>query len=237
MQEPPLSSELVIKHILFDVADTLLHKPALYGTIRETLAGAGITAEVTTIARAHRVTRELLTVPDRTGREFYMIFNVRFLEVLGVLPTDELVERIYLNCRNLPWEPFADTAVLKKLGLPIGIISNWDSSLRDKLSQHFDFEFNPIIISEEIGVAKPDPLIYESALKATGLTPEKILFIGDSIHLDFVPAFSLGLKALLVDRSGFYTNFNGYRIENLHDLIAFMGRTLVNGQEAVWLKN
>lgn len=231
-----MSSKPVIKYILFDVADTLLHKPALWETINATLAKAGVTTEITAIMRAHRATRELLTVPDQTGRDFYLVFNTRFLEVLGVLPTEALAEQIYLDCRSLPWEPFADTTVIKELGLPVGVISNWDSSLREKLASHFAFEFSPIIISEEVGFAKPDPRIYESALKATGMKPEEILFIGDSIHLDLVPALFLGLKAVLVDRNRFYTAFNGIRIESLDALPALLGRTLMNNREVAWSK-
>lgn len=222
-----MSSKRVIKHVLFDVADTLLHKPALWETIKSTLANAGVTVEITVIARAHRATRELLTVPDRTGRDFYLTFNARFLEVLGVLPTNELVEQIYLNCRSLPWAPFADTAVLKELGLPIGIVSNWNSTLREQLETHFpELMFSPIVVSEEHGTAKPDLQIYMAAVHRTGLCPNEILFIGDSIRLDMVPAIHAGLTALLIDRQVLYPFYNGFRIEDFSELPALLQRML-----------
>lgn len=211
-------SNLVIKHVLFDVADTLLHKPALLGTIRRTLANAGITVDAATIARAHRATRELLTVPDRTGREFYLVFNFRFLEVLGVLPTPALAEQIYLNCRSLPWEAFPDTAVFEKIGLPVGVVSNWDSSLREKLATHFKIEFAPLVISEEVGFAKPDQRIYKEAIRQTRLEASEILFIGDSIRLDIVPAVQAGMTAVLVDRYDLYPSYNGVRVKDFNEL-------------------
>lgn len=220
-----MSSERAIRQILFDVADTLLHKPALWETIRATLEDAGIAAELGAIGRAHRATRELLTVPDRTGRDFYLTFNARFLEVLGILPTDTLVEQIYLNCRSLPWAPFADTTAITELGIPVGVVSNWDSTLRERLQQHFsEIVFTPVVVSAEYGTAKPNPQIYLEAVRQTGLRPNEILFIGDSVRLDMVPAVQAGMTAVLVDRHGFYPAFNGIRIASLMDLPALLQR-------------
>lgn len=51
------------------------------------------------------------------------------------------------------------------------------------------------------GVEKPDPRIYEIALKRAGnLAPEEVLHIGDSMRKDYVPATSIGMRALLLDR-------------------------------------
>lgn len=220
-----MSSKRVIKHVLFDVADTLLHKPALLETIEGTLANVGLSLEMSAISRAHRATRELLTVPDRTGRDFYLTFNTRFLEVLGVLPTKELAEQIYLDCRSLPWAPFSDTASIKELGLPVGVVSNWNSTLRDQLQKYFPEQlFSPIVVSEEYGTAKPDQRIYREALHQTGLHPNEILFIGDSIRLDIVPAIQTGLTALLVDRYGLYPAYNGLRIASFTELPGLLQR-------------
>lgn len=56
-----------------------------------------------------------------------------------------------------------------------------------------------------VGVEKPDPRIFEIALKkAGGIAPEQALHIGDSLRKDYVPARGLGMHALLLDR--FQTN-------------------------------
>ena len=44
--------------------------------------------------------------------------------------------------------------------------------------------FNPLLISEEVGVAKPDALIFEMALTQLELRPEAVLYVGDSINHD-----------------------------------------------------
>lgn len=51
------------------------------------------------------------------------------------------------------------------------------------------------------GVEKPDPRMYEMALeRAGGISPEEALHIGDSFRKDYLPAKSVGMKALLLDR-------------------------------------
>lgn len=51
------------------------------------------------------------------------------------------------------------------------------------------------------GVEKPDPRIYKIALERAGnIEPEEALHIGDSLRKDYVPAKSVGMHALLLDR-------------------------------------
>ncbi len=56
--------------------------------------------------------------------------------------------------------------------------------------------FQQVIISEDVGVNKPDPVIFEYALdKARALKSESIM-IGDSLEADIRGAQSFGLKAI-----------------------------------------
>lgn len=51
------------------------------------------------------------------------------------------------------------------------------------------------------GVEKPDPRIYKIAIERAGnIAPEEILHIGDSLRKDFIPAKSVGMHGLLLDR-------------------------------------
>ena len=52
------------------------------------------------------------------------------------------------------------------------------------------------------GVQKPDPEIFKIALRRANQdnTPEQALHIGDSLRKDFLPATSIGMHALLLDR-------------------------------------
>lgn len=51
------------------------------------------------------------------------------------------------------------------------------------------------------GVEKPDPRIYEIAIERAGnIAPEEALHIGDSLRKDYIPAKSVGMHGLLLDR-------------------------------------
>ncbi|MEG0320028.1 MAG: HAD-IA family hydrolase, partial [Niameybacter sp.] len=59
--------------------------------------------------------------------------------------------------------------------------------------------FAVCIISSQLGVVKPHPSMYETALEALGIKPEEALFIDDSIG-NCEGAIQLGIDAVLLCR-------------------------------------
>ena len=118
----------------------------------------------------------------------------------------------------MAWRAFPDASVLLEIRQAKGVISNWDRTLREKLNELFPPIFDPIVVSQEIGVAKPNVEIYLEAVRLSGVQPEQIIFVGDSIHLDIVPALSVGMKPILLDRTGYYNLYNGLKISSLNEL-------------------
>jgi len=53
--------------------------------------------------------------------------------------------------------------------------------------------FQRILISEELGVAKPDPAIFNSAMEEFSLRPEEVLLVGDSTSSDMPAARNAGM--------------------------------------------
>jgi putative hydrolase of the HAD superfamily len=56
--------------------------------------------------------------------------------------------------------------------------------------------FDTIVISEVLGVNKPDPAIFEFALTAAGATKDESLMVGDSIEADIRGALNFGMEAI-----------------------------------------
>ena len=54
--------------------------------------------------------------------------------------------------------------------------------------------FKCIVLSEELGIAKPDARIFLWALEQTGLAPEESLYVGDSFDHDVVGAINAGMS-------------------------------------------
>jgi putative hydrolase of the HAD superfamily len=64
-----------------------------------------------------------------------------------------------------------------------GLISNAWSDLRDYLvREKMDDAFDHIIISAEVGVAKPEPKIFQIALEQAGAKPGEAVFVDDFYH-------------------------------------------------------
>ncbi len=195
-----------IQYILFDVSGTLLHKPALYESILKVLKENGYKVTLEGIKQKHKLLSEIIHFPDKTNREFYKTFNAELLYSLGILPNETILEAIFSSCSYLPWEKYEDTQILSQIDLPMGIVSNFNSSLKEKLQLFFGPIFNTVLVSEEEGIAKPSLAFYTRAIEKISVSPKNILYIGDSLKLDVDPAVKLGMNALHIDREGFYPN-------------------------------
>jgi len=211
----------MIKYIFFDVAGTLLGKPTLYSIIQKTLLDFGYELGLKEIKKKHKLLSEVIHFPDRTDELFYKKFNSDLLYLLGIVPEEIVVNSIFKNCTYLSWEAFEDTKILKELNLPIGVISNFNTSLKDKLAQFFGTVFQDVFVSEELGVAKPNIEFYQKALEKIPFDAHEVLYVGDSIKLDLEPASKLGFKVLIIDRDDFYPNLKN-RISSLTEITQFI---------------
>ncbi len=80
-----------------------------------------------------------------------------------------------------------------------GIISNFSGNL-DLILKEFEladfFEFT--IDSYYFGKSKPSLEIFERAIDILQLSPDKILYVGDNIERDIIPAKKVGMKTALI---------------------------------------
>lgn len=210
-----------IKYILFDAANTIIHKPLLWEGFQEVFKNNNLNISMETLKRNHKLLSESVHFPDRTSKDFYKKFNIKLLESFGFVPNDELLDEIFTSCTYLPWEKFPDTEILKSLKCKMGVLSNFNSSLKSKMEEIFGNLFNDIIVSEEEGIRKPELKFFELALKKINIDPNNILYIGDSIRLDIEPAEKLGINALLIDRDGIYPEYKK-KINSLLELERFL---------------
>lgn len=211
----------MIKYIFFDVAGTLLGKPTLYTIIQKIVQDFGYKVSVNEIKNKHKLLSEVIQFPDRTDAAFYKKFNSELLYLLGIVPEEVLVDSIFKNCTYLPWQAFEDTQILKEINLPMGVISNFNTSLKDKLRQFFGPVFQDVFVSEELGVAKPNIGFYQKALEKIPFAANEVLYIGDSIKLDVEPASKIGFKVLIIDRDNFYPNSTNV-ISSLTEIAQFL---------------
>ena len=86
---------------------------------------------------------------------------------------------------------------LDHAGIQYGIVSNinWSGELlRERVTSLFpNYNFKFIIASSDYVIRKPDPMIFELALRKAGVSAEKAWYCGDDFSADIIGAHSAGL--------------------------------------------
>ncbi len=92
---------------------------------------------------------------------------------------------------------------LRRRGLELGIVSNFDTRLFNVLrGLKLDEYFETVTISSLSRAAKPAPGIFQLALEKHALDPGEALHVGDSLRDDVMGATRAGLRGVWLDRSG-----------------------------------
>ncbi|MDQ3688471.1 MAG: HAD family hydrolase [Chloroflexota bacterium] len=87
--------------------------------------------------------------------------------------------------------------------LPLALITNGASDTQHAVLRALDLErrFDAIVISGEVGVAKPDPAAFRLACDRLGTDPSAAWHVGDNLVTDVGGAKSAGLVAVWLNRS------------------------------------
>jgi putative hydrolase of the HAD superfamily len=210
-----------IKYLLFDAANTLIHKPAFWERLLSVLQQHKIFVSLEKLQYNHKLLTETIIFPDRTSETFYQSFNKELLLSLGIIPSDILLEDIFLNCSYLPWEKFNDTNWIAQSTVRAGVLSNFSNNLQQLLLGLFGDVFSDIIVSETLSMRKPSMEFYGYAIESIGLSPNEILYVGDSLKLDIIPAMQCGMHVLLIDRHNIYKGFK-FSIGSLWEILQLL---------------
>ncbi|WIA10592.1 hypothetical protein OEZ85_010775 [Tetradesmus obliquus] len=87
---------------------------------------------------------------------------------------------------------------LRAAGVRLAVVSNFDTRLRPILAAlNVDSLFDAVVVSAEVGVEKPNPVIFESALQQLRLRPSEVVHVGDDRRNDVWGARDAGVAAWL----------------------------------------
>ena len=87
---------------------------------------------------------------------------------------------------------------------PLGLISNGNSDeQREKIRRcALTGYFDPLIISDDLGISKPEPAIFERALTAIGVPAQRAVYIGNSFANDVEGGAAVGLDTIWLNERG-----------------------------------
>lgn len=93
-----------------------------------------------------------------------------------------------------------ELAALREQGYALGLLSNvWTFPVR-KIRKRVQPLFDHLILSCEVGYAKPSKEVFLHSANKFGVRPEECMMIGDNPELDIRGALAVGMSAVLIER-------------------------------------
>lgn len=116
---------------------------------------------------------------------------------------------------------------LATAGVPMGVVSNASGQIHDVLVREVcqigpgaHVEMRCIVDSHVVGVAKPDPAIFDHALAHFAeFERERIAYVGDSVTMDIGAATAAGLYPILIDPYDDHAGADFERIRAVGELV------------------
>jgi putative hydrolase of the HAD superfamily len=204
----------VLEAVLFDWGDTLMDFQ-----FDEELMDRAFRAGLDAIGRDDLAPADEIRAHFRAKFEplFWVAGTVEEIEYPGMIRealahfgteiSDEELNR-FLEAEHAAWQParvlgsttHALLDSLREEGLKLGLVSNaFDPGwlLRRDLEQMgIAQRIDVAVFSSEVGVRKPHPEIFQRALAALGVAPERTLFVGDRLYEDVLGAGELGMRTV-----------------------------------------
>jgi putative hydrolase of the HAD superfamily len=226
--------------VFFDAGETLVHPhPTFPDLFVQVLRREGFQVAAETVRdRVHVVfdrfkqaadTNELWTTSrERSRRFWYDVYGI-FLRELGIPAGNGLIDIVYAEFTDLAnYALFEDVVPalerLREAGLRLGVVSNfegWLERLLEELGVRDFFEVR--VVSGVEGLEKPDPRIFELAMRRARVSAAESVYVGDNPEFDVDPALAVGMFPVLIDRRERFPHAQSARITTLEALPAVLG--------------
>jgi putative hydrolase of the HAD superfamily len=219
-----------VRALLLDAGGVLV-RPS-FARVAEALRAHGVPADPAALAAAEPRAKKALDRPPSPGfatdsERGWHYFNL-VLDGAGIArspATDAaLLEVKAWHDRHCLWEDVPDGVRpslerFRTAGLRLAVVSNSNGTLRrllDRLGLTPAFEV--ILDSAVEGMEKPDPRFFQLALERLGEEAGKALHVGDIYNVDVVGARAAGIRPVLLDEAGLYTEADCPRVRSLEEL-------------------
>jgi putative hydrolase of the HAD superfamily len=205
--------------IFFDAMGTLFSLREPVGqTYARVAASHGIHADADKLSAAFRSAWQSLPPPVRPERSespdddrswWKHLVRRTFEHALGSSPAPDAFAKAFDDlyhhyAKAEAWELHDDTLpALAEMarGSRLLVLSNFDRRLRSILrGLNINDVFDHIIVSSEVGAAKPHPRMFQAALRLADAPAEECLHVGDDLHADCEGARAADIACFLLER-------------------------------------
>lgn len=218
--------------VLFDAGGILvLPDPTVLGPLLEYYGGD---PSIDAHRRAHYAGMKAKADAD-ASEATWAPYNDAYVRVIGVADTElDEAATVLDDARHAAlwrWpipESIEAVGALAAAGMPMGVVSNAAGQIEGVLRRSVchvgpgeHVEMRCIIDSHVVGVAKPDPRIFDFALvHFPEFDRARIAYVGDSVTMDIVAARGAGLHPILLDPYDDHDGADFERIRSVMDLLA-----------------
>ena len=214
------------KYLLADNDNTLMDFTAAEShALRETFAALGITLDEAMAEMYSRINDALWKALERGETTQKALKVERFRQLLAAMgrsdPGADAVAALYearLSTRADLLPGAMDFLMALHGRMKIALVSNGVSAIqRGRLSRcPFTPLLDAVIISEELGVSKPDPAMVFAALDALGCRDKsEAVLLGDSLTADIAAARNAGIDSIFFSRKGLVSDLPTYTVTSL----------------------
>jgi len=159
--------------------------------------------------RVRRAELELLLTAFRAGEISLADMLARFAAGIGLpaVDPDDWRARCYALVDSLvrPVPGARDAiAALRRRGIPVAVLTNgWSPLQQMKIARALGRgTIETILVSDELGVAKPAAAAFDALVAALGAARHEIWYVGDNARADVGGALAAGLQAVWFDAEG-----------------------------------
>ncbi|OGI18898.1 MAG: hypothetical protein A3B68_06650 [Candidatus Melainabacteria bacterium RIFCSPHIGHO2_02_FULL_34_12] len=223
------------KAVLFDLVGTLIYVKNSVGAIYSNVASSyGIKTDIKKLDYAFKSVIHQESQPtggEEAEKKWWKKIVNKTFGLAGYdlkEKSEEVFEAIFKEFTGKnAWGIYPDAIqTLKKCcetSLKLGLISNFDSRLEVILKELDLYKyFNCLSYSGKVRYSKPDPRIFQFALKELNILPEEALYIGDSLDIDYYPALDLNINAILINRNHECLDKNVKRVTSLNEIFVIV---------------
>jgi len=195
--------------ITFDCYGTLIDWEAgILGAVRPILSAHGAHLGDAEILRLYgEIEADEESGEYRTYRETLRAVVRGFGTRLGFVPSNQEQQSLPDSLPN--WKPFPDTvAALRRLKskFNLGILSNVDDELFSATARQLGINFDQVVTASQARAYKPSLELFRLAQSRVAVPPEQWLHAAQSVYHDVIPAQSLGLSTVWVNRPSLRPN-------------------------------
>ena len=223
--------------IWFDAGGVLvLPDPTVLGPL---LAYFGGVDDIERHRRAHYAAMARKSAQGATEMD-WREYDVAYVTSVGVSAADvDMAAEVLGRTRTaLLWrwpipESLEALAALDATGVPLGVVSNASGQIEAVLARSGVCQVGPgegvamrcVVDSTVVGVAKPDPAIFDYALvHFPGMARDRIAYVGDSVTMDIGGATAAGLHPILLDPYNDHPDAPFERIRSVSELVESAGQ-------------